>query len=33
VNLFVDFDLDVSIVSYGSSKRHVQELVKQFESS
>jgi hypothetical protein len=30
VNLFVDFDLDVSIVSYGSSKRHVQELVNEF---
>ena len=30
VNLFADFDLDVSIVSYGSSKRHVQELVTEF---
>ena len=33
VTLFAEFELDVFIVSYGSSKRHVQELVKQFEAS
>ena len=30
VSLFTDFDLDVSIVSYGASKRHVRELVNEF---
>ena len=30
VSLFTEFDFDVSIVSYGSSKRHVQELVNEF---
>jgi hypothetical protein len=30
VGLFVDFDLDVSIVSYGASKPHIQSLVDDF---
>ncbi|MDA0283997.1 MAG: hypothetical protein O3B86_11655 [Planctomycetota bacterium] len=32
VNSFAKFELDVSIVSYGSSKQHVQELVREFKS-
>ena len=30
LHLFADFKLDVFVVSYGSSKRHVQELVSDF---
>ena len=30
VSVFTDFDLDVSIVSYGASKQHVRKLVDEF---
>jgi hypothetical protein len=33
LKLFSGFDLDVSIVSYGMSKPHVQDLVRVFSES